>query len=40
MEPMTVLLIRLLPDATGYPKGAIDAAQVIEHLGDKLRNDP
>ena len=40
MEPMTVLLIRLLPDAAAYPKDAVDAAQVVKQLESKLQSKP
>jgi len=40
MEPMTVLLIRLLPLRGEYPRDAVNAAQVIEHLASKLRSAP
>jgi hypothetical protein len=40
MEPMTVLLIRLLPLTTDYPKDALDAAEVIEHLASKFQSAP
>jgi hypothetical protein len=40
MEPMTVLLIRLLPAEGEHPSDAVSAAQVIEHLASKLQSAP
>lgn len=40
MEPMTVLLIRLLPLKEEHPKEAISAAQIIQHLASKFQSSP
>lgn len=40
MEPMTVLLIRLLPVTGEHPSDAVNAAQVIEHLASKFQGAP
>jgi hypothetical protein len=40
MEPMTVLLIRLLPETGTFPIDSVSAAQVIEHLARKLQPAP
>lgn len=36
MEPMTVLLVRLLPMQAEYPSNAVDAAATIEQLTRRL----
>lgn len=38
MEPMTVLVIRLLPLQAEYPREAIDAAKVVEHLAARVES--
>ena len=40
MEPMTVLLIRLLPESGALPIDSVSAAQVIEHLAGKFQPAP
>lgn len=37
MEPMTVLVIRLLPLKAEYPQDAVDAAKVVEHLATRVK---